>query len=174
MSKTFTGYAADADDRLAELVAEVTGGDHDGSDVTFGSLLDRWLKHASVLKGLSPTTIREHKRTIEKTIKPVLGDVPLRELDGRTLDSFYAALMTREHPLSASSVRRCHAVIAAATKQGVKWKEIKIQDDPARDATPPTIRRAPKGVPTIEQFDALVAAARAEDCRYGGPNPACR
>ena len=39
-------------------------------------------------QGPLTTTVREHRRTIEKTIKPVLGDVVLRKLDGATLDAF--------------------------------------------------------------------------------------
>ena len=54
VSRTVTGTAAAADAELAELVAEVSGGRHDGPDITFGSLLDRWLAHATTLKGLSP------------------------------------------------------------------------------------------------------------------------
>lgn len=160
VSRTVTGSSKLADERLAELVAEVTGGEHAGEDVTFGSLLDRWLKHATTLKGLSPTTVREHKRTIDKNIRPVLGDVKLRQLDGRTLDSFYAALMTRDRPLSASSVRRCHAVIAAATKQGVKWGD--IARDPAAAATPPTVRTAARAAPTPADVQLLIATAETE------------
>src|ERR1017187_2931563 len=121
ISRRVTGTAAIADEHLAELVSEVTGGQHDAPDITFGSLLDRWLKHATTLKGLSPTTVQAHKRSIEHDIRPVLGNVTLRELDGKILDAFYVSLMTREEPkpLSASSVRRIHAVIAAATKQGI-------------------------------------------------------
>jgi integrase len=162
ISRSVTGNAATADEKLAELVSEVAGGQHDGPDITFGSLLDRWLTHATTLKGLSPTTVQEHKRTIDKNIRPVLGDVALRDLDGKTLDSFYTALMTRERPLSASSVRRVHAVIAAATKQGVKWGEIKGQD-PALSATAPSVPRRSKDVPTVEQVQALIQKAEKDD-----------
>jgi integrase len=161
ISRSVTGNAELADEKLAELVTEVTGGEHAGEDVTFGSLLDRWLAHAATLKALSPTTVREHRRSIEKNIKPVLGDVALRKLDGKTLDSFYAALMTRERPLSASSVRRCHAVIAAACKQGVKWGE--LRRDPATGATPPTVRLAPKTALTADEVRRMIEAAEAQD-----------
>jgi integrase len=161
VSRTFTGLAGAADEALAELVDEVTGGEHDGTDTTFGSLLDRWLKHAAVIKDLSPTTVREHKRTIEKNIKPALGDVPLREVDGGTLDSLYVSLMTREPPLSASSVRRCHAVIAAACKWGVKRDEIKR--NPALAATQPTAYPKAKAIPTAEQVQTLISTAEKDD-----------
>jgi integrase len=161
VSRTVHGNADAADEGLAELVAEVAGGDHDGNQATFGSLLDRWVKHAAVLKDLSPTTVREHERTIDKTIRPVLGDTELRKLDGRALDAFYAQLRTREKPLAPASVRRVHAVISAACTQGVKWGELKV--NPANHATPPGVRHAPKAVPTPEAIQALIKAAQADD-----------
>jgi hypothetical protein len=91
-SRGFKGTAETADEALRELSDEVTGGDHDDDVATFGSLLDHWLKNATVLKDLSPTTVREHQRTMDKTIKPVLGDVDLGKLDGRTLDDVYTSL----------------------------------------------------------------------------------
>ena len=106
ISKTVTGNAAAADAQLAELVAEVTGGRHEGPDITFGSLLDRWLAHATTIKGLSPTTVREHRRTIDRNIRPVLGDVLLRDLDGKVLDASTYTLMSREDP-SPCRRRRC-------------------------------------------------------------------
>ncbi len=162
ISRTVTGNAAVAEAKLAELVAEVTGGHHDGPEVTFGSLLDRWLAHATTLKGLSPTTVREHKRTINKNIRPVLGDVALRDLDGKVLDDFYVSLMTRPKPLSASSVRRIHAVIAAACKQGVKWGEISGQD-PAQAATAPSVPSATRGAPSVEEVQLLIETAEKDD-----------
>ncbi len=77
VSRTVHGTAKRADEALAELVREVGATDHTGPAVTFGEWLDRWLANTTALKGLSPTTVREHKRTIDRTIKPVLGKVAL-------------------------------------------------------------------------------------------------
>ena len=44
VSKTVTGGAKTADEKLAELVTEVTGGDHAEEDITFGALLDRFVE----------------------------------------------------------------------------------------------------------------------------------
>lgn len=162
ISRTVTGNAAVADTKLAELVAEVTGGQHEGPDITFGSLLDRWLAHTTTLKDLSPTTVKEHKRTIDKNIRPVLGDVVLRDLDGKVLDDFYVSLMTRPKPLSASSVRRIHAIIAAACKQGLKWGEISGQD-PAQAATAPSVPSATRGAPSVAEVQLLIETAETVD-----------
>jgi integrase len=164
LSKTFHGTANAADEALRLMVDEVTGGGHDPNQSSLGSLLDRWVAHAEVLKDLSPTTVREYKRLTAKTIKPALGDVPLRSIDGKTLDSFYTSLRTGNEskmPLSASSVRRVHALISVACGQAVKWGE--LRDNPARAATPPAVRTTPKDVPTPETVQALIRAAAAED-----------
>jgi len=166
VSRNFTGDAKAADDQLSKLVAEVSAVDHSSPSATLGSLLDRWLEKATVLKGLSPTTLREHRRTIEKIVKPTLGEVPLRQLDARTLDAFYTELLTRTRPLSPSSVRRIHAVISAALGQGVKWGE--LAHNPAERASPPAVRQATRASPTPEQVQAVIAAAEKDD-----PDMAC-
>ncbi|MGP0108505.1 MAG: hypothetical protein ACLPR9_06520 [Acidimicrobiales bacterium] len=107
VSRTFHGSPAkSADDALSELVTEVATTDHTGPAESFGAYLDRWLPKMTVLKELSPTTVRENKRTIEKIIKPALGGVPLRDLGVNHLDDLYVALRSRERPLSPASVRR--------------------------------------------------------------------
>ena len=166
VSRTAYGDADAADVALAELVAEVGTSDHAGPSETLGSLLDRWLARVTVLKALSPTTVQEHRRTIDKTIKPVLGDVELRKLDPEVLDTFYTSLLTREKPLSAASVRRVHAVISAACAQAVKWKW--LADNPAARATPPPLRQAQKATPTPADVQAMIAAADPDD-----PDMAC-
>ena len=161
VSRTAYGNAEAADEELTKLVAEVGATDHAGPSETLGSLLDRWITRTAVLKDLSPTTVREYRRIVAKTIKPVLGDVELRKLDAGVLDSFYASLLTREHPLSAASVRRVHAAISAACAQAVKWGDLAA--NPAARATPPTARQAPKAAPTPEDVRAMIHAAEEDD-----------
>ncbi len=161
VSRTVHGTAAEADEALAKLVEEVGAVDHSGPAETFGAFLDRWLPKATILKELSPTTVREHKRTVEKIIKPALGSVDLRKLDAGMLNDLYVSLRTRERPLSASSVRRVHAVISAALAQAVK--EDKLASNPADRATPPSVRQAPKVAPSPEDVQAMIATADQND-----------
>ena len=161
LSRTFRGTAADADEELARLVGEVAVVDHAGPPETFGAYLDRWLPKAAVLKDLSPTTVREHKRTIEKIIKPVLGGVDLWKLDAGMLDDLYVSLRTRQRPLSPSSVRRVHSVISAALSQAVK--EDKVARNPATRATPPAARQRVKMAPSPAEVQAMIATADKDD-----------
>ncbi len=165
VSRHVHGTAGEADEALANLVAEVGTVDHTSSGETVGQLLDRWLTRTAVLKDLSPTTVREHRRTIDKTIKPVLGDVEARRLKPSDLDTFYAGLLSRERPLSRSSVRRVHAVMSAALAAAVKSGE--LSSNPALRASPPT-QDSPQAVaPSVENVQALIVAADADDPDIG-------
>lgn len=161
VSRTVTGTADDADAELGRLVTKVGAIDHTGPAETFGQYLDRWLPKTAILKELSPTTVREHKRTIEKIIKPALGDVELRKLSATDMDDLYVALRSRERPLSASSVRRVHAVMSAGLAQAVK--EGSIDSNPAARATPPQVRPQQRAAPSPADVQAMIAAADADD-----------
>jgi integrase len=161
VSRTFHGSAKSADDALSELVTEVASTDHTGPAESFGAYLDRWLPKMTVLKELSPTTVRENKRTIEKIIKPTLGDIPLRDIGVKQLDDLYVALRIRERPLSPASVRRVHAVISAALNQAVK--ERAIVSNPATRTTPPSARTVAKAAPTPAEVQALIGLADKDD-----------
>jgi integrase len=162
VSRTAHGPAAVRDQKLADLIKEVGGGEHDGDDTTFGQHLDRWVKQNTILKDLSPTTVREYRRIVAKTIKPVLGDVPLRDIDGPTLTDFYTSLMSPPRNLSAASVRRVHSLIAASTKAAVKAGRIKGHD-PAQRAEAPTVHVVQKPVPTPAQVQKLIKTAEKDD-----------
>jgi integrase len=146
---------------LAKLVGEVGAVDHAGPAETFGAFLDRWIPKAIILKELSLTMVREHKRTVAKIIKPTHGSVDLRKLDAGMLNDLYVSLRTRERPLSASSIWRVHAVIFAALAQAVK--EDKLASNPADRAISPSVRQAPKVAPSPEDVQAMIASADKHD-----------
>jgi integrase len=85
----------------------------------------------------------------------------LRKLDARAIDGLYASLLARTPPLSASSVRRVHAVISAALAQAVKWGEIAV--NPASKASPPSVPRSQQAAPTPDEVRAMLAYADLHD-----------
>ena len=161
VSRTVTGTAKEADAALRNLVEEVGRVDHTGPGETFGAFLDRWLKVTTVLKDRAATTEREYRRIIDKTIKPALGDLPLREIDGEVLDDLYVSLRTRKPPLSPASVRRVHALVSAACAWGVKRRE--LSSNPADQATPPQVRQTPMTAPTADEVRRMIAEAEKDD-----------
>ena len=66
----------------------------------------------------APKTLVENRRLAE-AITEELGSKDVQKVKGSDLDVFYDRLSRRG--LSASSVRRYHAVCSAALNQGVKW-----------------------------------------------------
>jgi integrase len=161
ISRTVTGSAKDADAALRKLVEEVGRVDHTGPGESFGVFLDRWLKVTTTLKDRSATTTREYRRIINKTIKPAIGDVQLREIDGRVLDDLYVSLRTRKPPLSPASVRRVHALVSAACAWAVKRRE--LLSNPANQATPPSVPHSTKEAPTLDDVRLLIQTAEQDD-----------
>ena len=154
VSRTISGNKRTAQKELAKLVTEVESGavakSHQGS---VADLLDRWLEDIEPTR--SAMTMKEHRRSVDKDIKPALGQIELQKLTGRDLDSFYARLLARG--LSKASVRRRHAVLSAALKRAVKWGM--IQFNPADRATPPGMSRPAVSAPMVNDVQALIVAA---------------
>ena len=88
-----------------------------------------------------------------------LGAKDLRKLNASDLDAFYDRLNRRG--LSATSVRRYHAVCSAALNQGVKWGL--LERSPAAQASPPSIERNEPDAPTPEEIKLLIERAEEKD-----------
>jgi integrase len=154
VSRTHRGGVKSSDDALRDLVKEVETGRHRGPGMTLGSLCDKWIV-ALELEGRSPTTLREYRRIIERVIKPALGAKSLEALKPHDLDDLYASLSKRG--LSPSSVHQVHSILRASCKHAVRkgW----LAANPAVNADPPKIRRAPPNVPTVAEVRRLIATA---------------
>jgi integrase len=124
---------------------------------TLSGLLDRWLDHIEA-RGRAPKMILENPR-LARAISAELGEKELRKVTGRDLDAFYDRL--RRRGLSATSVRRYHAVLSAALNQAVRWGL--LQHSPVAQATPPGIERNEAPAPSPEQIKVLIEAAQTKD-----------
>lgn len=90
VTRTFRGGKREAEEALARLVTEVSGGSHAAQDTTIGDLLREWLALAK--PELSPSTARGYDWIITTYIFPTLEKVPLARLKTSQLDRFYAKL----------------------------------------------------------------------------------
>lgn len=160
MSKTFHGSARDADEMLRELVAQHGGGSKDGVGATFGQLLDLWLEECKRLDR-SPTTIRNYKAQIERTIRPALGKTKLTRLSARQLDELYGSM--KDQGLTPKTIRNHHAIISSALHQAVRWGW--IRDNVAEKARPPTVAQRRVRAPSVDDVRAVVTAAEERDPR---------
>ena len=84
------------------------------------------------------------------------------QVAGTGLDAYYDSL--RRRGLSATSVRRYHAVLSASLKQAVKWGL--LEHSPAAQATPPSLERHEPSAPNPEQIKQLIETAQAEDAEF--------
>jgi hypothetical protein len=101
----------------ARLVKEANEGKIPFERETLTGLLERWLDHIEA-RGRAPKTLLENRR-MSAVIAEDLGVKELRKLRGRDLDGFYDRL--RRRGLSATTVRRYHAVLSASLNQAVRW-----------------------------------------------------
>jgi integrase len=146
---------------MSRLLVEVDEGRHAAAaPITFGELLDRWLDVRRRL--VEPKTIESYEWVARKYVRPALAERKVASLRPIDLDGLYSDLHRRG--LSARTVRICHTVIRQALEQARRWGL--IARNPAVDATPPVQRRREIVPPTVEQVQALLDAAEADDADF--------
>ena len=92
-------------------------------------LLSEWLP--TVKGSLRPTTYASYEMLAKEHIIPCLGALQLQKLSPPAINALYAHLSEhgRVHgggPLSASSVRRVHAVLHRACHDAVRWGRLSV------------------------------------------------
>ena len=125
-----------AERELAAMVAKVSSGNVSTGSETVEEPLNAWLDHIGPNR--SPTTLRKYRDLADRIVIPELGKVRLKALTARQLDRLYGKLTAKGN--KATSVRRVHALIAAALHQAERWA---LSTKPGRKATPPPIRPQP-------------------------------
>jgi len=161
VSRTATGGKRDAQRALGQLIVEL--GETRGvvaSRITVTELVE---KHLERFEG-SPSTLRGYQQVLDAYIRPTIGNLPITEVGPAILDEFYERLGA-ERQLAPATVRRVHAVMRGAFARAVKWKW--IASNPARDASPPTVRRKDINLPTSAQIAAAVTEADRRDPTFG-------
>ena len=157
VSRTFIGGERAAAKALAALVTEVESGKFNRTTATVGQLLDKWLEAGIISQ--RPRTHYENRSKIEQRIRPVLGDVPLANLEPEMIDAAYRKWL--DEGLSPSTVHKYHCILSAACHQAVKWGWINVT--PTARSTPPKVDRIEMKVPTPTQVNRLIKAANDRD-----------
>jgi integrase len=149
-----------ADSELAKMVAEANRGSTATGKETVGDLLDEFIEFAEgrVESGdRSPTTLRKYRSIIETVLRPELGRLKLAKLTARDLDRLYTKLSVKGN--KATTVRRVHALIAAALAQGVKWE--RVEQNVALKASPPAVHAVEVVAPSPDEVQRILEAAEA-------------
>jgi integrase len=159
-SQTFHGSKRKAENALATLVDSVAKGNHGGpSTVTVSGLLDAYCDHCENV-GKSRVTVDGYRR-IADSLRDGIGRTRLAKLRAEDLDELYAILGSRgvdggRGPMSSASVRRHHALVAAACAQAVKWGW--LERNPALRATAPSAGRSKVTTPSPAELQRLIGA----------------
>ena len=93
VTRTIHGTKRFAEGKLAELLMEVGHTDEVTTDGTLADLVQQWRPIAQV--NLSPTTLHEYDRLLEKRILPRFGGTKVRSIRAADIDGFYADLQRR-------------------------------------------------------------------------------
>ena len=129
--------------------------------------LQRWLATLTDRNEHSPTTLSAYRRHIEVASR-YIGGIALEKLSPADLDGLYATLLKHggvarkagaKHgrPLNPRSVLHVHRVLHTALERARKWKL--IGENPARDASAPSVRKSSVRAFYQDEVDRLLAAA---------------
>ncbi len=151
----------DAEKLLTSLLGQVDEQRSPTTRATVAYLLDRWLE----VTDLELTTRLTYEGYIQRSILPVLGDLPLRKVTVDVLDRFYVHLHARGGrgggALAPGTVRKLHFILRAAFGLAVRWGWLSA--NPAELAKPPRFVQAEVHPPTPAQVAQLLNAAWARD-----------
>ena len=123
-------------------------------------LLNEWLP---AIKGsLRPTTYSSYTMLAKEHVIPRLGSLQLQKLTPASINALYAHLGEhgRVHgggPLSASSVRRVHAVLHRACHDAVRWGRLTVNPVDAADPPKQSSEHAERPVWNAEQLAGFLA-----------------
>lgn len=167
LTRTIHGTKRHAEDVMRQLLFEVGAGADASTEGTVFELVGKWLEITS--DSLSPTTLKEYKRLLDRHILPSFGNRKVRSLRSSDLDTFYTRLKksggVNGRPLSSQSVRHIHTLIHRILSQGVKWGW--ALSNPASQASPPKVRNNQIIVPSVQQVVSLIDCATSSDQGFG-------
>lgn len=135
------------------------------SSPNFGSLLDRYLRHVAMERGLSANTVAAYRRDLEKYLAYLdsRGVSEPASVMAVEVGEFLLSLRNREGGFAATSTARTLSSIRGF--HGFLVEEGVAQVDPTLGVTAPKRpNRLPKAI-TVDQMAALLAACEGEEER---------
>ncbi len=163
VTRTIHGTKRFAEGKLAELLMEVGRTDEVTTDGKLADLVQQWRPIAEV--NLSPTTLHEYDRLLEKRILPRFGQTKVRSIRAADIDAFYADLQRRGRadggPLGTQSIHHIHALLRRLLNQAVRWGW--IATSPVTRASPPRVHRHELTIPKPEVVAKLIERAEEKD-----------
>lgn len=152
-SRTFRGGKRDANHALAAFVAEVNRETVSTSEATVDSVLAAHVDHLEA-RGRQARTIDGYRTIARGVAKDPIDSASLAKV--KDIDDFYARLRRRD--LAPATIQRYHALLNAAFRQAMAWDW--ISRNAVHLATPPSVPRIAREIPTPEVVSALLAEAK--------------
>jgi integrase len=117
--ETVRGNKGAAQKRLAELMTEISRGGYVKTpwNLTVAEYLRTWLRDYAEVN-YRPKTIESYRMLIEKHLIPEVGNIHLKELEPRHLQSLYAR--KKDSGLGSRTVRYLYSLLAEALGHAVK------------------------------------------------------
>ena len=116
-----------------------------------------WLEPRT--NGKPGTSVNGYRSIARARLEPALGTVKLRQLTAYQLDDLYVSLL--DAGLSPVYVRHCHATLAAALRQAIKWDW--IDRSPTDRASPPGATPPEVGPPDAQDVSRLITSVEKID-----------
>ena len=117
---TVKGTKKEAERFMNEKINEIQKGLFiDSKDMLFSDYLDYWYNQCC-LPNLAPTTYESYHKNIRLHIKPLLGNIKLKNLSPLHLQTFYSDRL--EYGLSNTTVLYLHRIIHSSLEQATKWQ----------------------------------------------------
>lgn len=85
-----------------------------------------------------PRTVSEYDRLLRNHIAPILGDVPIQELDPEKVGAWVTALIEEKH-YAPRTVRKAFIILRAGMRQAVERDT--LAKDPTRTVNPPKVEK---------------------------------
>lgn len=148
----------EATEALKAFEAEL-GTSTSATDATVRQIVADYLSHIAA-RGRAPKTLHENRATADRYILPALGDLRVADLTPAHIDQLYDGLLTGtgdRRPLSPATVRRVHAVLAAALNLAVRHR--RLSSSPATEVDPPDLGHPTLRIPTHDEVRRLLAAS---------------
>ncbi len=154
-NRTVHGSARRAQEYLTQMLRERDlGRGLEGSEITLGEFLDRWLETAAKPK-LREKSYRSYDGLLRRYIRPALGERILSTITPLDVQATCQQLVDRG--LSSRTVRYAHTVLRSAMRQAIRWRLL-IQD-PTEGAQLPRLGRREMRVLNAEQSRVFLATA---------------
>jgi integrase len=152
-SKTFRTQTAALKWRTARLHEKDLGQYVEGSTLTVGAYIDRWL--VSMAQRARENTLYNYRQIINLYIKPDLGNIKLANLRPYHIEQWQSRLLAR---LSVKSVVTARIVLTGALRKAVRLRL--IGSSPVADTDPPKLIRKEKRSLSIDEARRFLMGCR--------------